>query len=52
MKAKHPLMYKGFLIRRHGHNNKLCGKSWATGYFINPLYNEWYQLKSVIDAMK
>ncbi len=48
---KHPLMYKGYLIRRRGHNNKLCAYSWATDYFINPLYNTWEQLKLVIDNL-
>ena len=49
---EHPLMYKGYIIRRHVHNSKLCAKSWATGYFINPLYETWEQLKLIIDGLE
>lgn len=48
---KHPLMYKGYIIKRCG-NNKLSAYSYKTDYFINPLYNKWEQLKMIIDALK
>ena len=48
---KHPLMYKGYIIKRC-ENNKLSAYSWATGYFINPLYNKWEQPKLIIDNLK
>lgn len=55
MKAqKHPLMYKGWLIR-HGselNKSKLCAHNLKTDVFINPLYSTWEQLKTVIDATK
>lgn len=50
--AKHPLMYKGYIIRRHRYNDKLCAYSYATDVFINPLYDTWEQLKLIIDALK
>lgn len=51
---KHPLMYKGWFIR-YGleyNKDKLCAYNFKTDTFINPLYNTWEQLKSVIDAIK
>ena len=53
MKAKtHPVMYKGYLIHICPTNDKLCAYSWATDYFINPLYDTWEQLKLIIDNLK
>lgn len=48
---KHPLMYKGYLIKRCSNGN-LSGYSWKTDFFLNPLYEKWEQLKSIIDALK
>lgn len=48
---KRPLMYKGWIIKRCS-NNKLSAYNFRTDFFINPLYNTWEQLKSIIDAMK
>lgn len=52
---KAPLMYKGWIIRKRDtpfQGKKFCAYNPVTDYFINPLYNTWEQLKSVIDAMK
>jgi hypothetical protein len=52
---KAPLMYKGWMIRRRNtpfQGMKYCAYNFATDIFINPLYDTWEQLKSVIDAMK
>jgi len=53
-KQKHPLMYKGWLIRYGSEHNKtkLCAYNYKSDVFINPLYNTWEQLKAVIDATK
>jgi hypothetical protein len=53
--SKAPLMYKGWLIRRRNtphQGQKYCAENLQTGVFINPLYNTWEQLRSVIDEMK
>lgn len=53
MKTKAPLMYNGWEIRRKKEaSNKLCAYNFRTDIFINPLYDTWEQLKSVIDAIK
>lgn len=49
---KFPLMYKGYIIRKHNYNNKFCAYSYKTDYFINPIFNKWNDLKKVIDALK
>ena len=49
---KFPLMYKGYIIRKHNHNNKLCAYSYKTDYFINPIFKNWEHLKKVIDTLK
>jgi len=49
--TKYPLMYSGYMIKRCS-NNKLSAYSFKTDYFINPLYDNWEQLKTVIDALK
>lgn len=46
---KLPQDYKGFIIRRHEHNNKFCAYDWRTDYFINPLYNTVEEIKNKID---
>jgi hypothetical protein len=51
-KEEIPVMYNGWMIRKHHHNGKLCAYNFRTDVFINPLYNTWESLKSVIDAMK
>lgn len=53
-KEKHPLMYKGWLIRYgcEQNKNKLCAYNFQNNTFINPLYDTWEQLKSVIDQTK
>jgi len=48
---KHPLMYKGYVIKRCSNGN-LSAFSYRTNYFINPLYGTWEKLKIVIDALK
>lgn len=51
---KHPLMYNGWVIKEVTtfHGKRLSAYNFRTDYFINPLYNSWDQLKSIIDAMK
>ena len=53
-KQKHPLMYRGWLIKNGNELNKdkLCAYNYKSDTFINPLYNTWEQLKAVIDATK
>lgn len=54
-KEKAPMMYKGWLIYHRStpfQGMKYCAHNIATDHFINPLFNTWEQLKSVIDAMK
>ena len=53
--VKHPLMYKGYIIKKvigPDGKTRLSGYSFKTDYFINPLYETWEQLKLVIDALK
>ena len=55
IKNKVPLMYKGWLIKHVEtpfDGKKFAAYNFSTDYFINPLYNTWEQLKSIIDAMK
>jgi len=50
---KAPLMYNGWEIRSKNNNGKkYCAYNYRTDIFINPLYETWEQLKSVIDAIK
>jgi hypothetical protein len=49
--TKHPLMYRGYFIKRC-FNGNLSAYSWRTDYFINPLYRTWDQLKSILDNLK
>ena len=51
-KEQFPLMYKGYIIRRHSYNNKLCAYYYKNDYFINPIFNKWDNLKKVIDNLK
>lgn len=52
---EHPVMYKGFIIRKGKSNvnlksnDCLCAYSYANDIFINPLYKTWKDLKLVID---
>lgn len=55
LKDKAPLIYNGWLIRRRDtpyQGKKFCAHNIQTDIFINPLYDTWEQLKSIIDAMK
>tara|TARA_R100000734_G_C3211744_1_gene26610 strand:- start:211 stop:378 length:168 start_codon:yes stop_codon:yes gene_type:complete len=49
---KTPLMYKGYIIRKHNYNGKYCAYSYKTDYFINPIFDKWENLKKVIDNLK
>lgn len=42
-------IYKGFIIRKSIINDKISGYSYRTGYFINPLYDTFEEIKQVID---
>lgn len=42
-------IYKGFIIRRNAFNNKISGYSYRTGYFINPLYDTFDEIRREID---
>lgn len=51
---KAPLMYNGWIIRRMNtpfQGKKYCAYNFKTDMFINPLYNTWEQLKSIIDNL-
>jgi hypothetical protein len=53
--SKAPLMYNGWMIRKQKtpfQGVKFCAYNYRTDIFINPLYNTWEQLKTVIDAVK
>ena len=53
--VKHPLMYKGYIIKKvvcPDGKTRLSGYNFKTDYFINPLYETWEQLKLVIDGLK
>jgi len=51
--TKAPLMYNGWEIRRKkSADNRYCAYNYRTDIFINPLYETWEQLKTVIDGMK
>lgn len=47
---KAPLMYKGFLIRKH--NGFFYAKNLSNGIYINPLFSKWINLKEIIDQIK
>ena len=54
---KHPLMYKGYIIKTRNNkttNNetKLLAYSYKTDIFLNPIYKTWEALKLVIDNLK
>lgn len=52
---KAPLMYNGWMIRTVNtpfQGKKLSAYNFITDYFVNPLYDTWEQLKSVLDTMK
>ena len=53
-KIKHPLMYKGFILKNHKtiKGYKLSGYSYKTDIFLNPLYNSFEVIKLVIDNLK
>jgi len=42
-------VYKGFIIRKNPFNDKISGYSYRTGYFINPLYDTFEEIKQEID---
>lgn len=50
-KPTFPLMYKGYILKLCS-NGKISGYSYATDYFINPLYSTFDQIKLVIDNLK
>jgi hypothetical protein len=52
---KTPLMYNGWVIRQMNtpsQGKKFCAHNLANDMFINPLYETWDQLKSIIDNLK
>jgi hypothetical protein len=54
-KTNQPLMYNGWLIRKVKtpfQGTKLAAYNFRTDVYINPLYNTWDQLKSVIDGLE
>ena len=48
-KEKHPLMYKGWLIKKRHDLNKLYAYNLAKDIYINPLFKDWSLLKRFID---
>ena len=51
---KAPLMYKGWLIKHIEtpfQGKKFAAYNYATDIFINPLYETFEQLKTIIDAL-
>ena len=51
-KEKHPLMYKGWLIKKRHDLNKLYAYNLAKDIYINPLFKDWSLLKRFIDNTK
>jgi len=51
-KEKHPLMYKGWLIKKRHDINKLYAYNLAKDIYINPLFKEWSTLKRFINNTK
>ncbi len=49
-KEVHPLMYKGFFIKRCANGN-LSADNFGRDIFINALIPKWPNLKSLIDAI-
>jgi len=49
-KEIHPLMYKGFIIKRCKNGN-LAADNFGRNIFINALIPNWPNLKSLIDAI-
>lgn len=47
---KHPLMYKGYLIRQEG--NKLSGENLSNGHKLNPIFKNFELIKVIIDKLK
>jgi len=43
-----PIIYKGYVIRQ----DKGTATNYANGICLNIIYNNWPQLKAVIDAIK
>ena len=50
-KLTHPILYKGFIIKQDKENNKYYGHRLSDNLYLNPLYNTWLQLKSIIDTI-
>jgi len=47
---KHPLMYKGYLIKQEG--NRLSAENLNNGHKLNPLFKSFDTLKMIIDKLK
>lgn len=47
---KHPLMYKGYLIKQEG--NKLSGENLSNGNKLNPIFKTFKAIKLIIDNIK
>lgn len=53
-KPKHPLMYKGYILKSKRTNKgyKIQAYNYKTDIFLNPLYNDFKSIKLVIDNIK
>jgi len=49
-KEKHPLMYKGYLIKQEG--EMLSAENLSTGHKLNPIFKRWEAMKVIIDKLK
>tara|TARA_R110002020_G_scaffold353924_1_gene566739 strand:+ start:327 stop:488 length:162 start_codon:yes stop_codon:yes gene_type:complete len=50
-KEKHPIMYKGWIIKQRKDIKKFYAYNLANDKYINPLFKDWQILKKFIDAM-
>ncbi len=49
-KIKHPLMYKGYLIKQVG--NRLQAENLSNGNSLKPIFKNFEILKAIIDKIK
>ena len=49
-KIKHPLMYKGYLIKQI--KDKLQAENLSNGHSFNPIFKDFQTLKKIIDKLK
>ena len=50
-KEKHPIMYKGWIVKQRKDIKNFYAYNLATDKYINPLFKDWPTLKKFIDAM-